>query len=169
MKQFKKDPFFDFGYNPRVSCDVNQAGALHTEYNCVPLDLDSPLENIHENIQCLASWIERFLKENLSQGFTPVAFYPFGLIAGVCRTNPRGNSIVQLIEEPSKGFSARKQSTRWGTSHIAIHGLISEVVYDCYSPGSFIANQCLYFPRFSNAKNPEHAKSMERQLDLRLA
>jgi len=169
MKQLEKDPFFDFGYNPVVSREATQAGAIQVEYNCVPLDLDSPLENILENIQRLASWIERFLEEHLSPGITPVAFYPLGLIAGVCRTNPRGNSVVHLIGEPSKGFGARKDSKRWGESNIAIHGLISELVYDRNSPGSFIANQCLYFPRFSNAKNPQHAKLMERQLDLRLA
>ena len=107
MKQSKKDLFFDYGYNPRVSCEAKQAGALQSEYNCVPLNLDSPLENIQENIQCLTSWIERFLDENLRQGFTPFAFFPLGLIAGKFRTNPRGDSVVVISREHPKGLVLR--------------------------------------------------------------
>ena len=169
IKPIRKDPFLDFGYDPEVSCQTKQAGIIQEAYNYVPLDLEDPLGSVQGNIEYLASWMERFLKEYLSQGVAPHAFYPLGIIAGMCFTNPRGDSTVVVSGKPSKGFADKKPSKRWGECCIMIHGFTSEVVYDRHDPGSFIANHCRYFPRFFNADNPEHASLMEKRLELLIA
>jgi hypothetical protein len=163
MKNLHKDLFLEYACESKVS-PLSLENET-SEYNCVPLKLETPLENIHKNLECLTSWMERFFEENLPKGISPLIFYPLGIIAGTCFANPRGNSTVVVSKETSKGFSQRHHTKRWGECCIMIHGLNAEVVYDRHSPGSFAVNQCKYFPRFSNASNTDHACLMQQKLE----
>jgi hypothetical protein len=165
MKRSKRDKFLNSISNPKVFRQAKHAGTPQTEYNCIPLNLESPVENVEGNVQCLSSWITNFLEENLPLGVSPLIFYPLGIIAGMCFTDPRGDKTVVVSGKPSKGFSVQTPSERWGECCIMIHGLQSIVVFDRHHPGSFFANQCRYFPAFANAPNPDDARLMAQQLD----